>query len=44
MGFSVTLFPFSWAVGAKRIRGKTLIAFGPLRFGYHRTNKSWKDY
>ena len=35
-GFSVTLIPFSWALGRRDIRKKTLWAFGPLRFGIHR--------
>ena len=35
-GYSITLIPFSWALGRWDIRNKTLWAVGPIRFGLHR--------
>lgn len=43
-GVSICLFPFSWHVGVKRIREKTLFAVGPFRLCVHRTRKQWRDY
>ena len=41
--FSLTFVPFSWAIGRKDIRNKTLWAFGPIRFGVHRKLGTWKE-
>lgn len=35
-GYSITLVPKSWAFGRWDIRRKTLWAFGPFRFVFHR--------
>lgn len=41
-GFSLTVIPFSWAIGRWDIRNKTVWAFGPLRFSIHRGLGGWK--
>lgn len=43
-GYSLSLFPTSWEVGKARIRNKTVLAFGPLRFSIHRVEGSLSDY
>lgn len=43
-GISIALFPTSWELTHKRIRNKSLIAFGPLRFCLHRVTGSLSDY
>jgi hypothetical protein len=35
-GYSISLMPFSWAIGRRDVRKKTLFALGPLRFSIHR--------
>lgn len=43
-GVSISLFPTAWELGHVRVRGKNVIAFGPLRLSFHRVQGSLKDY
>lgn len=42
-GYSITLIPWSWAVGKVKIRNKIIWAFGPFRFSIHYQLGPWND-